>query len=282
MTVRLSGGGWEAELNLAAGGSIAALRKDGQDVLRPMPEGSLDPLAASCFPLVPYCNRIRGGRFEWRGADVRLPLNFPPENNSLHGFGWQSEWTLVRHSGFKCALMHSYDGEGGWPWAYDAEQRIRLGEKGCRITLDVTNRSANAMPLGLGLHPYFRRRPETRVCFSAGAMVEIDERMIPTGKSLAADHLAKWREGAPLPDVLVDHCFTQWDHAVRIEDDLGTIDMRARGARHLHVYAPPSGEALCFEPVTHTPDALNQQPDEMIVLPPACTASIDMEIDASV
>ena len=61
--IELGAGDWEAELRPETGGAIAALRYRGTDVLRPMPAGSDDVLQASCFPLAPYCNRIRDGRF---------------------------------------------------------------------------------------------------------------------------------------------------------------------------------------------------------------------------
>ena len=42
------------------------------------------------------------------------------------------------------------------------------GPRGCAVTLVLTNRSAEAMPAGIGLHPYFRRAPESEVRFDAG------------------------------------------------------------------------------------------------------------------
>jgi len=276
----LRAGEWEAELRPEIGGSLAALRWRGIDVLRAMPEGSTEPLEASCFPLVPYANRIRDGRFGWQGRDVRLRANFPPEPHSLHGLGWQAPWDIVSQAGFKVAMLHSYAGNGGWPWAYDAEQRIRLGDQGCAITLDLTNRADTPMPCGVGLHPYFRRRPETRVTFEAGGMLELDAGLIPTGEIAGPARFADWHGGTALPPRTVDHCFCRWDGAAQIEDGLVTIRMTARGASFVHVYAPADGSALCLEPVSHAPDAVNRAPEEMTLLPPGCTASLTMRISA--
>lgn len=290
MTVRLTAGGWEAELRPDIGGSLSALRRDGVDVLRPLPAGSKTVLESSCFPLVPYCNRIAGGHFDWAGDEVRMPRNFPPEENSLHGLGWQAAWEVVRSDSLRCTLVHEHSGLGprpwkgdltDWPWAYRAEQRVRLGMRGCKITLDLTNLSNVPMPAGLGLHPYFRRLPETQVRFASKGMVPVDEHLIPTADFVESDTFAEWGEGTALPGGLVDHCFVRWGGQVAISDALGTITMTARGVPDLHVYSPADGSALCFEPVTHIPDALNQAPGDMIVLPPRCTASIAMEISAS-
>jgi len=280
VTLTLRAGEWLAELRPEAGGALASLTRGGTEVLRTMPQGSADPLEAACFPLVPWCNRIRDGRFEWGGREVRLPANFPPEPHSLHGLGWQSPWTVTSEAGFKAAMAHSYDGGGAWPWAYDAEQRVRLGSQGCAITLDVTNRADTPMPCGLGLHPYLRRRAETRVRFAARGMLEVDEGLIPTGAVAEPGHFADWQAGAALPPRLVDHCFAGWDGTVAIADDLGSIALSARGAAFLHLYAPPDGSVLCCEPVSHGPDAPNRASAEMTVLPPGCTASLTLRISA--
>jgi len=289
VSIRLHSGAWEAELRPEIGGALAALRWRGRDVLRPMPAGATSPLDSACFPLVPYCNRIRDGAFAWLGDEVQLPANFPPEPHSLHGFGWEQPWRVESQAEFKCALVHEHAGLGprpwkraltAWPWAYRAEQRVRLGPKGCAITLDLSNRSNVPMPAGLGLHPYFPRGPETRVQFAANGMVAVGPDLIPTGEFAADDLLADWEEGTPLPPQTVDHCFLLWGGRASIADDRGTISLAARGAPMLHVFAPADGGALCLEPVSHMPDALNQDPAGMIALPPGCTASLQLWISA--
>jgi aldose 1-epimerase len=262
-----------------AGGLLTSLTLGGIEVLRTMPKDSTDPLAAACFPLVPYANRVAQGSFAWQGTDIHLPRNFPPESSSLHGLGWQHSWRVASQSAFKCALEHDHQG-GFWPWAYYAQQRIRLGPKGCAISLDVTNRSGSAMPAGLGLHPYFRRRPETRVRFRSGGVWLVDKALIPTGELAPASLFGDFAGLAALPDQTIDHCYARWDGVAQIEDDLGTITLTARGAPMLHVYAPADGSALCLEPVSHMPDALNSDPAGMTVLPPGCSASVQMWIAA--
>jgi len=276
----LQSGDWEAEVRPEVGGSLATLRHHGTDILRPMPPGSDDPLQAACFPLVPYCNRIRDGRFAFAGREVAMPPNFPPEPHSLHGLGWQRAWQVESAVESKCVLVDEYDGKDAWPWAYRARQRIRLGPKGCAITLVLTNRSVLPMPAGLGLHPYFRRRPETVVAFRSDHVLLTDSATMPTGITAPRDLLADFAAGAPLPAETIDHCFVWWQGEASIEDGLGTIGLSADGAPHLHLYAPADGSALCLEPVTQTPDAPNRAPAEMIVLPPGCSASLTMLVSA--
>src|SRR6185369_13991324 len=66
--------------------------------LRPTPEadcrrGPADRLA--CFPLVPFSNRIREGRFRFGGREIALPLNQLPQPHAEHGHGWQSAWIVA-------------------------------------------------------------------------------------------------------------------------------------------------------------------------------------------
>lgn len=277
----LRAGDWEAVVRPEIGGALAALRFRGDDVLRPMPDDAEGPLQAACFPLAPYCNRIASGRFEWNGGEVQLPPNFLPERHSLHGLSWQRPWAVDSQVETKCVLIDDYDGTEAWPWAYRVQQRIRLGPKGCAITLVLINRSSEPMPAGLGLHPYFRRQPEASVKFGADHVLLVNAETLPTGVTAPASHFGGFASGEVLPPETVDHCFAHWRGTAEINDELGTIRLTADGAPHLHLYAPADGSALCLEPVSHTPDALNRAPEEMIALPPGCAASMTLWISAS-
>jgi aldose 1-epimerase len=281
MTLMLRGGGWEARLRPEIGGSLAGLTFEGREVLQTMPDSARSPLDAASFPLAPYCNRIREGRFAFSGREIALPANFPPERHSIHGLAWQRSWRVESEVANKCILVDEYDGAGAWPWAYRAEQRVRLGDKGCAVTLVLTNRGDTPMPAGIGLHPYFRRREGVRVSFAADHVLLSDPECLPTGVTAPADHFGDFREGAALPTETVDHCFAGWRGEATIEDDLGTIAVAASGTPNLHLYAPADGSALCLEPVSHTPDAPNRAPAEMIVLPPGCSASLTLRISAT-
>lgn len=276
--IHLTSPDWTAEVRPEIGGSIASLRHRGQDVLRTMPAASTNPLDAACFPLAPWCNRIRDARFRFGEREIALERNFPPEPHSLHGLAWQAPWAVASRAENKCVLVQDYDGSGPWSWAYHAQQRIRLGPRGCAITLVLINRSAEVMPAGIGLHPYFRRRPETGVRFAADHVLLSDADPLPTGITAPAGHFGDWATGATLPPETIDHCFAGWRGEATIRDALGTIALSADGAPHLHLYAPADGGALCLEPVTHTPDAHNRTPAELILLPPGCAASLTLRI----
>jgi aldose 1-epimerase len=274
--VKLAAHGWTLELLPAAGGAIGALRHDGRDVLRPAPQGSADVLAAGCFPLVPYANRIAHGRFEFDGQAYQLPLNFGDHPHSLHGLGWQAAWTVAAAGADHAALVHTHDGGPGWPGAYRAEQLFTLAPGELTIALSLTNTGDSPMPVGLGLHPYFPLAAQTRLGFVAERVWLADETMLPT---VAADAAAfgDWSASAPVSGTtLIDNAYNGWDGIARIEQPWGSVEMAARGAPVLHVYRPPGAGFFCIEPVSHLPDAING--GGMDVLAPGATQALEMTL----
>lgn len=273
---------WRARVLPDAGGLIGALTHEGVPVLRTMPEGSSSPLDAACFPMVPWCNRIAGGRFVWANETVTLTPNFPPEAHAIHGHGWQAGWEVAEAAADRCILIHRHQAArpGGWPWAYEARQEVVLGDDACTITLSLANLSGQPVPAGLGLHPYLRRRPDSRVCFAASGVVAVGPDLIPTGERWPPDRFAAFASGEPLPPALIDHCFAGWDGEAVVSDDRGVITLTATGAAHLHLFAPPHApDILCLEPVSHLPDAVNA--GAMPLCGPGETVSLSLRIGAA-
>lgn len=178
MTRALAAHGWQLELLPETGGAIAALRRKGRDILRPAPRGTTDPLETGCFPLVPYANRIAGGRFRFGGRDVRLevPDRFAP--HALHGQGWHLPWRVGIERGDRAELACHHPA-GAWPWAWTARQRFVLEPDGFNAELALTNESPEPMPAGLGFHPYFPAGPASVLKFAAGSVWLTGTDLIP-------------------------------------------------------------------------------------------------------
>ncbi len=286
----INSGDWQARIRPDIGGLITALTKGGVPILRTMPLGATHPLESACFAMVPWCNRIANGAFSAAGRQITLSRNFAPEPHAIHGHGWQAAWIVTDAAPDCCTLVYHHPANGaGWPWAYAAEQRIALLPDGCVIDLTLTNRAETPMPAGVGLHPYIRRRPESRVSFIAAGLCAVGADMLPTGLDLPADHFADFAAagGALLPPETIDHCYAGWDGSARVSDDCGTVTLTATAAAHLHLYAPhdddapqPS-DALCLEPVSHLPDALNRDAGAMAILAPGEGTQLSLRIGAS-
>jgi aldose 1-epimerase len=278
MTIALAGAGWELELLPALGGAIGALRHRGEDVLRPTPDGATDPLQSACFPLVPYANRIAGGRFNFAGRDVQLPLNFGDHPNSLHGVGWQRAWTVLESSADRAVLAQNHDGGDGWPWAWHAEQLFELDKGGLSVTLTLTNKAREPMPAGIGLHPYFAIQPGTLLRLNAARAWLTDENQIPS-EPVAADHFGDWAAGASISDAgFIDHSYEGWDGLATLERSDHIVRMSAEGARDLHLYHPAGESFCCLEPVSQLPDAFNRADGVFDVVPVGGSVALTMRI----
>jgi aldose 1-epimerase len=256
-----------AELGIAPGigGSIAHYRwVDGTSVvdwLRPARAADLASQLAdrlACFPLVPFSNRVRDGRFEFRGHSVRLPLNQLPERHAQHGHGWQAPWTLVERAADHLAIAYEHAADE-WPFPYRARQDFSLAEDQLRITLSVANIGHEAMPVGLGWHPYFPRTARCRLEAAVAAMWATDNEVMPVAL-VRADPRLDSADGLPLDATALDNVFTGWQGQATIV----WPERRARLAidtdpplGFLVVYSPPGEDYFCVEPVSHCTDAFN-------------------------
>ena len=133
LTIVLRSGDLKLALAPPVGGAIAGFWADGVALLRETPEEALrDRLVrqTSCYPLIPYSNRIAKGRFRFDGVDHRLALNFGDHPHSMHGNAWQRPWRVEDADDARCrlVLVHRPSGEEamGWPFAYRAEQVMEI------------------------------------------------------------------------------------------------------------------------------------------------------------
>lgn len=280
----LSAGDWRAEIDPALGGSILGLTFRDRPILRPTPAGANDPLQAACFPLVPYANRIDHGRFRFEGRDFDVGATPGFEPHALHGLGWLSPWTVSRTDAADAVLTFNHAAGPGWPWAFEAEQRFALSERGLRIDLTLTNRDAHTAPAGVGLHPYFHRPADARLTVPAPQVWLSDDTLIP--RELAkAEALFDWSDSPLVADApFVDNAYEGWTGEARLASPKGVVTLSAPGVSRAHVYAPQGADFVCIEPVSHRPDALNAPTDEasgMTILQPGEALSLSMTIGAT-
>jgi aldose 1-epimerase len=275
----------------AIGGSLTCFHwsagGERHDWLRPAtPEdlraGTADRLAS--FPLVPFSNRIRGGRFRFGRRAVQLPLNQLPQLHAEHGHGWQAVWRVVGRTDDRVMLHYDHAADA-WPFPYRAQQVIELKADELRLTLSIENRGTEAMPAGLGFHPYFPRTSDCRLTATVAAMWETDAEVMPT-KLVDPDPRLGSPEGLVVDAVALDNAFTGWGGAATIRwPDRGTL-LRLDAdppLGFLVVYAPPRESYFCAEPVSHCTDAFNlaaQARDDtgMLVVEPGASVSATVRL----
>ena len=285
----LSTGSLELTLSPSVGGSISALEWIGSDgrvaVLRKCNSCSENVLEAASFPLVPYVNRIRGGRFHFRGREVMLAPNMAGDPSPLHGQGWLGAWDIESATASQAVLSFRH-AAGDWPWEYRAEQHFDLDDGGLSVRLACRNLSDTPMPCGLGQHPYFDCGPGTRIDTNVSHVWTIDEHVLPVEKVQAAGRF-------DITDRLVcgqdlDHGFGGWGGTARMTDPDWPFEVQLTSpdAHFFQLYSPASGGIFVAEPVSHANAALNA-PEErwdelgMKVLQPGEEMSLDMRLEVT-
>ena len=262
----LSSGALSLILAPEIGGSIARFdyrSADGVEipVLRGVDAEDAIVLDHGSFPLVPFVNRVRGGRFVFRGREVVLRPNMPPDPSPLHGQGWLRRWTVARLEAASAELVFRHPA-GEWPWAYEARQRFALDPHGLDLELDCTNLSEEPMPCGLGQHPYFPCTATTRLDTEVASVWTIDDQVLPV-EQVPAEGRYDLRDRLVCGQGL-DHGFGGWGGRARIDDPSlpFAIEIASDDAAFFQLYSPASGGLFVAEPVSHANAALNA-PEEL-------------------
>ena len=263
-TVTLLSGAARLAVSPALGGAVLGYWSEDADGRHDwlVPRGST-PIAGhqqvgiAMFPLVPYSNRIRGGRFRFGGHEVNEPLR-PGGTDAIHGHGRGVAWQVVEAAADRLSLAYDYE-PGSWPWRYRARQIFALAQEALTLTLAIENRSREAMPAGLGYHPYFPRTPAARVTAAVSEIWLPDAGSFPTERRAPPPAMDP-RSGVVPAAVALDHAFAGWRGRAVIEwpergDRLVLTGDAELGT--LIVFSPPGQDFFCVEPVSHAVDAFN-------------------------
>lgn len=219
-----------------------------------LPEDVLD---AGCFPLVPFSNRIRHGRFSFRGREVTLAPNMKGDPNPLHGQGWRSVWEVERADAREAELVFRHAPDE-WPWAYEARQILTLHSDGLMLRLSCRNLAEEPMPCGLGFHPYFPCTTETRLDTRVESAWTIDNKVLPVEKVPATGRFDLRDRRVCGQDL--DNGFGGWGGTARIHTpgQPFAIELSSAEAHFFQLYSPADGGLFVAEPVTHANAALNE------------------------
>lgn len=259
--LRLRAGALEVELWPAIGGSIGRFDRIDEDGRQPLlrgAEGALDDvLAAACFPLVPYANRIRGGRFTCDGREVRLEPNMAGDASPLHGTGWLAAWDVASSDEREAVLVYRHPA-GEWPWAFEARQTIALDPDGFSVTLACRNLSPEPMPCGLGLHPYYPCDAATILDTTVASAWTVDAAVLPVDKVPATGRYDL--RNRRISGQGLDNGYDGWGGDARFiwPGRRAGLRLTSPDAHCFQVYAPPSGGFFAAEPVQNANAALNE------------------------
>jgi aldose 1-epimerase len=237
--IELAAGPATATVDPAHGARLASLTVDGLELLV---TAATDPLEWGLYPMAPFAGRLRHGRFTFAGQQWELPCNLPP--HAIHGTVFDARWDDEGAGVLSTPLVEP------WPFPGRVVQRFVLAPDSLTLILEV-HATDGPMPASCGWHPWWRRRLDqgaaVEIDFDAATMYVRDGDGIPTGELVTP------------PRGPYDDCFTglrrppqlRWPGALALTVE-STCD-------HVVVF-DERPDAVCVEPQTGPPDALNLGP----------------------
>lgn len=240
------------------GGVIEGFWHNATPLLRPGKHSGV-AVESSCFPLVPFGNRVSGNGFEWQGQSYCLEPNVAWDRHYLHGDGWLNDWQCDARSDASLNLLYR---QPTGVYRYLAEQQFHLTASALTVTLTVTNEGEETLPFGLGWHPYFPLTETTRLQASAsGYWLEREQWLAGEFQDVLPDTL-DFNLANALPRQWVNNGFAGWN---------GEAIIRQQGYRLRMKTEPPAPcyfvfvsdpafdkgyafDFFCIEPMSHAPD----------------------------
>jgi aldose 1-epimerase len=284
-SIFLSASGFDASIS-THGGLVTRLHwsHDGKTIplLRDAPDGA-GALQSSCYPLVPFGNRVRNNSFTLDGRSYTLEANTDWDPHYLHGDGWLGEWTVIEHDAGAAELLFSYPGGQGTPYAYEASQRFRIEGGAFHMSLSVTNRGSVPLPFGIGWHPYFPMTPKTTLKATAQRLWSEVEGWLP-GEAIPIPEDLDFSAPRGLPHRWVNNGIEGWSGEAEITwpERATKLALSAEEIFH-HAFIFVSDtkfdpgyqrEYFCFEPMSHLANGHNLPGlGDLAVLAPGQTLS---------
>jgi aldose 1-epimerase len=279
----IAAGGYQA-VATELGAGLRELRYRGRPVIAGYQPDELPPGAAGQL-LVPWPNRIDGGRYTVAGTEYQLDLSEPTAGNAIHGLGRWAPWPAVRHEHHAVTLRQGLLGRTGYPFCLDIEVEYLVSETGLRVSVTAENVGAHAAPYGTGSHPYLTAGApavdECELTLPVARWLSADERGIPAGPAQdVAGSALDFRAARPIGSAQLDHAFTGLDR-----DEQGRAWARlASGGTEVALWAGPdyrwlqvfTGDtldaahrrrAVAIEPMTCPPNAFATGTDLIMLAP---------------
>ncbi|WP_055698603.1 MULTISPECIES: aldose epimerase family protein [Streptomyces] len=252
--VTLTAGDAEVIVQPGNGCRVGSLRIGGVELLR---QGE----RYGCFPMVPWCGRIRDGRFRDGAVVHQMPLNSPP--HAIHGFARDAEWRTARTS--KTEAVFTYELADPWPYPGRVTQIVELTEESLTLRLGIETHGGS-FPAQAGWHPWFHR-----VLDGGGEPVRLD--FAPAWQEERGDdHLPTGRRVDPAPGPW-DDCFGMPDGVDVTLTWPERLEVNVTSREQWVVVYDEQEAAVCVEPQTGPPDGLNTDPRLVTPIEPLETAT---------
>lgn len=226
------------------GGLIASVRVGDLELLRTEAD-DVGGTHWGCFVMAPWAGRTRDARFTFRDVEHELPAN--AGRHAIHGTVRNQVWNVEHHDTNTLVLSCPFGPD--WPFAGHVEHVIRLFPT--RVALMLTLHAEDGpMPAIGGWHPWWRRR------LDRGGPAALD---LPVRAMLRRDeeHIATLDLVSPIPPGPWDDCFLLEGGESPVLRWPGALELAVESTCDWVVVYDEPADAVCVEPQSAPPDALN-------------------------
>jgi aldose 1-epimerase len=175
--------------------------------------------------LVPWPNRVKDGKWTWRGAAQQLALTEPEQHNAIHGLVRWVPWHVLDRSDSAVSVGCASYPQPGYPWPLDVTATYTLNGDGLTVDTTITNQGTSPAPVAAGTHPYLTIGTPTIddavLHLPARTWIPTGDQQIPTGRASVDGSPYDFREPRPIGDTEIDYTFTDLDR-----DDDGRFRLR--------------------------------------------------------
>ena len=239
--------------------------------------------------LVPWPNRVGGGRYRFDGTELQLPLTEVEKDNAIHGLLRWTLWEPIARTDASVMLGTTLCPQPGYPFLLDVRVEYRLGPDGLGVTVRATNTGDGPAPYGVGQHPYLTVGTDlvdsAVLTVPARTLLRTDDRGLPIGQEPVDGTPYDFRTARPIGDLRLDTAFTGLDRdpdgraIVRLAHPSGLrgVDLwLGDGTRWVQVYtgdtlAEPERRrrGVAVEAMSCPPDAFRSGTDLTVLQPGA-------------
>lgn len=293
---RIEAGDYSATVT-QLGAGLRQLTSRGRPLIAGYDADRLPPAGAGDL-LVPWPNRIDGGRYRFANAEFQLALTEPDAGNAIHGLTRWMPWTAVRHDAGSVLLRIALLGQQGYPFCLEIDAEYRLDPAtGLHATVAAHNHGGRAAPYGTGSHPYLTVPAasvnECELALPAAYWLPVNDRGIPVDAPEPVDETPyDFRVPHTIGGIRLDHALTglardgegrAWAMLAAEGERVGL--WADAGYRWLQVFTGDVLEparrrkALAVEPMTCPPNAFVTG-DDLLVLEPGDSATHTWGIQA--
>ncbi len=274
--VALSAGPYTATV-LTVGAALGSLTHHGIDLVR---RCRVDEFSDAFLgkTLLPWPNRIAGGRYLWDGTAHQLPLNDVAHRAALHGLVTWTEWEVADTQPEAVTLTTFVAPRPGYEWPLESSVVYRLDPSaGLTITIETVNIGRDTAPYGVSVHPYIRLGDRDvdalELALPADRVYTTDARLTPLATVPVAQDGLDFRTPRAVGATVLDHTFTglpEGTWTITVAEPASGAGVAITGdVRYAQVYTSDSmgRTALAVEPMTCAPNAFNSG-DGLIALAP--------------